>query len=58
MWSQKHPCLQAGPFIIAGRYSYRSEYGYAIVDKRPFIPELWFGDNYLTLAERIRKQEC
>ncbi len=32
--------------------AYCSEHGYAIVDKRLFIPELWFGDDY---AKRRKK---
>ena len=35
--------------VFAG---YCSEHGYAIVDKRLFIPELWFGDDY---AKRRKK---
>ena len=30
-----------------------SEYGYALVDKRLFIPEKWFTDDY-----RERRQKC
>jgi SRSO17 transposase len=33
--------------------AYVSEYGYAMVDKRLFIPEQWFSDDY-----RLRRQKC
>jgi len=33
--------------------SYVSPYGYAIVDKRLYIPESWFGDDY-----RERREKC
>jgi len=36
--------------VFAG---YVSEYGYALVDKRLFIPEKWFGDDYLE-----RRKKC
>ena len=36
--------------VFAG---YVSEYGYALVDKRLFIPEKWFGDDY-----HDRRQKC
>ena len=33
--------------------AYVSEHGYALLDKRLFIPEQWFTDNY-----RVRRQKC
>jgi len=33
--------------------AYVSEHGYAMVDKRLFIPEQWFSDDY-----RLRRQKC
>jgi SRSO17 transposase len=36
--------------VFAG---YVSEHGYALVDKRLFIPEKWFTDDY-----RVRRQKC
>jgi len=33
--------------------AYVSEYGYSLIDKRLFIPEKWFADNY-----RVRRQKC
>lgn len=33
--------------------AYVSEHGYALVDKRLFIPEQWFSDQY-----RVRRQKC
>jgi SRSO17 transposase len=33
--------------------SYASPYGYAIVDKRLYIPECWFGDDY-----REKREKC
>jgi SRSO17 transposase len=33
--------------------AYVSEYGYALVDKRLFIPEQWFTDDY-----RGRREKC
>lgn len=33
--------------------AYASEYGYALVDKRLFIPELWFSDEY-----KARREKC
>jgi SRSO17 transposase len=33
--------------------AYASEHGYALVDKRLFIPEIWFTDDYLE-----RRQKC
>ena len=35
--------------VFAG---YVSEHGYALVDKRLFIPEKWFGDDYLERREK------
>jgi SRSO17 transposase len=33
--------------------AYVSEHGYALIDKRLFIPEQWFSDQY-----RVRRQKC
>ena len=37
--------------VFAG---YVSEHGYALVDKRLFIPEKWFGDDYLERREKCK----
>jgi hypothetical protein len=53
MSAGSEPCLQADGLTFASRYSYASRHGYALVDKRFFLPELWFTDAYAA-----RRAQC
>ena len=49
--------MQARPVSIAGRYTYASRHGYALVDKRLFMPETWFGEDYVERRHKCQVPE-